>query len=113
MSPRPVCAVGGVDDGTLRVCCSSHGHLLCAHHYARTHFVETMPEWDGPTCAERAERAVDDVVRAARKIYGLPGHYPTHLGRCIGGLSAPHCPCGISDLHFAVRLLNAVQGIDV
>lgn len=38
-----VCAIGKVDDGTLRVCCSTHQHVLCAHHYAVTHFVETMP----------------------------------------------------------------------
>jgi hypothetical protein len=41
-----VCAIGKVDDGTLRVCCSTHLHVLCAHHYARTHFVMTMPEYD-------------------------------------------------------------------
>jgi hypothetical protein len=23
--------------------CSTHQHTLCAHHYAVTHFVETMP----------------------------------------------------------------------
>ena len=39
------CSVGGRNDGTLRVCCSTHGKTLCAHHYARTHFVETMPEF--------------------------------------------------------------------
>lgn len=36
-----VCAIGGVDDGSLRLCCSTHEKVLCAHHYARTHFVET------------------------------------------------------------------------
>jgi hypothetical protein len=40
-----VCVIGKVDDGTLRVCCSSHGKTLCAHHYARTHFVEVDPAW--------------------------------------------------------------------
>jgi hypothetical protein len=39
------CEIGGMNDGTLRVCCSSHGKTLCAHHYARTHFVETDPAW--------------------------------------------------------------------
>jgi hypothetical protein len=37
-----VCAIGGADDGTLRVCCSTHLLVLCAHHYARSHFVEMM-----------------------------------------------------------------------
>ena len=41
-----VCAIGKVDDGTLRVCCSTHQHTLCGHHYAVTHFVETTPEFD-------------------------------------------------------------------
>lgn len=40
-----VCAIGKVDDGTLRVCCSTHEATLCAHHYARTHFVEVAAEW--------------------------------------------------------------------
>lgn len=40
-----VCAIGKVDDGTLRVCCSTHQYVLCAHHYARTHFVETVGAW--------------------------------------------------------------------
>lgn len=48
-----VCAIGKVNDGTLRVCCSTHQHVLCAHHYARTHFVETDPSWSGPTCVDR------------------------------------------------------------
>jgi hypothetical protein len=39
------CAIGGIDDGTLRVCCSTHGATMCAHHYARTHYVETAEEW--------------------------------------------------------------------
>ena len=45
MNRDSVCAVGKVDDGTLRVCCSSHMETLCAHHYARTHYVQTMPAW--------------------------------------------------------------------
>jgi hypothetical protein len=48
-----VCRFGGVDDGTLRVCCSTHKDVLCAYHYARTHFVETDPAWNGPACHER------------------------------------------------------------
>lgn len=106
-----VCRFGGVNDGTLRVCCSSHNDLLCAHHYARTHFVETMPEYNGPTCTERAATSVDDVVAAARKVCAHPGYYPDHLGDCIGVLSEPSCECGIADLAFAVRRLNVVQGV--
>jgi hypothetical protein len=45
-----VCAIGGVDDGTLRVCCSTHQHVLCGHHYAVTHFVCTAADYDGPAC---------------------------------------------------------------
>lgn len=41
----PVCAVGQADDGTLRTCCSTHKATMCAHHYARSHFVMTMPEY--------------------------------------------------------------------
>lgn len=48
-----VCRFGQVDDGTLRICCSSHSDILCAHHYARTHFVETDPAFNEPTCAEK------------------------------------------------------------
>lgn len=57
-----VCAIGNVDDGTLRVCCSTHGHVLCAHHYARTHFVEVVPEFD-PSYACNARRLVDGAGR--------------------------------------------------
>lgn len=52
-----VCAIGKVNDGTLRVCCSTHQHTLCAHHYARTHFVETVGEW-APEFACNALRVV-------------------------------------------------------
>lgn len=54
---KSVCGIGGVDDGTLRVCCSTHEHVLCAHHYAVTHFVETAPEFD-PKRACNALRSV-------------------------------------------------------
>jgi hypothetical protein len=50
MSSALVCEVGNGNDGTLRVCCSSHDALICEHHYARTHFVETSPAWDSPGC---------------------------------------------------------------
>lgn len=50
VEPGAVCAIGGRDDGTLRVCCSAHQQVLCAHHYARTHFVETMEEYHQPGC---------------------------------------------------------------
>lgn len=40
-----VCEIGLVNDGTLRICCSAHQTVLCAHHYARTHFVETSAWW--------------------------------------------------------------------
>lgn len=56
-----VCAIGGVDDGTLRVCCTTHRHVLCGHHYARTHFVETSPEFD-PERACNARKQVLHVV---------------------------------------------------
>lgn len=46
------------------------------------------------------------VVRAARKVHNGPGHYPTHLGGCIGVLSEPSCECGIGDLSFAVMALD-------
>lgn len=59
-----VCAIGGADDGTLRVCCSTHQHILCAHHYARTHFVETMPEHD-PKRACNALRLVTATTQHA------------------------------------------------
>lgn len=39
------CDQGGRNDGTLRVCCSTHKKILCGHHYARTHFVEIDPDW--------------------------------------------------------------------
>ena len=45
-----VCEIGGVDDGSLRVCCSSHGKTLCAKHYAVTHFVEVGPESNAKPC---------------------------------------------------------------
>lgn len=48
--PVAVCAIGKVDDGTLRVCCSTHQHVLCGHHYARSHFVEVGPEWNARPC---------------------------------------------------------------
>jgi hypothetical protein len=50
MSVAAVCEVGNGNDGTLRVCCSSHDAMMCEHHYARTHFVETSPAWNGPGC---------------------------------------------------------------
>lgn len=53
-----VCRFGKVDDGTLRVCCSSHSYVLCAYHYARTHFVEVDPAYNGPSCVERVSAAV-------------------------------------------------------
>ena len=51
-----ICQVGGFDDGTLRVCCSTHQMVLCAHHYARTHFVETMPAWHAEHACSRPLR---------------------------------------------------------
>jgi hypothetical protein len=52
------CAVGGGNDGTLRTCCSAHDAIMCAHHYARTHFVETDPAWDVEhSCVPSAVRA--------------------------------------------------------
>lgn len=59
-----VCEIGGVDDGTLRVCCSTHQKVLCAHHYAVTHFVETMPEHAGPACTDKTYDVIDviDVI---------------------------------------------------
>lgn len=51
-----ICEMGGFDDGTLRVCCSTHQRVLCAHHYARTHFVETMSAW-------QAEHACNPLLR--------------------------------------------------
>jgi hypothetical protein len=48
-----VCEIGDVDDGTLRVCCSTHQVTMCAHHYARTHFVETDPAWPHEFACDR------------------------------------------------------------
>jgi hypothetical protein len=56
------CEIGGYDDLTLRVCCSTHDKLLCAHHYARTHFVETDPAW--PKEFSCVPQAVRDAGRA-------------------------------------------------
>jgi hypothetical protein len=51
--PSPlVCAIGGKDDGSLRVCCSSHGKVLCGKHYARSHFVEVGTDWERTACNE-------------------------------------------------------------
>lgn len=60
-----VCAIGGVNDGTLRVCCSTHRHILCAHHYAVTHFVETAPEFD-PKRACNALRVMEAMTKVAK-----------------------------------------------
>lgn len=86
-----VCAIGGRDDGTLRVCCSSHGDILCVHHYARTHFVETMPEYGREHACSRAWRigyfvtvdvdAIDetDAIFAGERAAGWPGDWsPPH-----------------------------------
>lgn len=66
-----VCAFGGQDDGTLRICCSSHGDVLCAYHYARTHFVETMPEWHGPGCNQRVHwgRQIDCLAQGCDPVH--------------------------------------------
>lgn len=45
MPDRQKCAIGGGDDGDLLICCSAHRVVLCRHHYARTHFVETDEAW--------------------------------------------------------------------
>jgi hypothetical protein len=46
-----VCAIGKHEHDTVQPCCSTHKKLLCAHHYARTHFVETDPAWaDDQAC---------------------------------------------------------------
>lgn len=70
-----VCAFGGQNDGTLRVCCSAHGDVLCAYHYARTHFVETMPEWRGPGCNQRVHwgRQIDCVAQGCDPVH--PDHH--------------------------------------
>lgn len=59
-----VCAIGKVDDGTLRVCCSTHRHVLCAHHYARTHFVMTAAEYDATAACNANARESDAYVYA-------------------------------------------------
>lgn len=59
MTQPEVCELGRIDDGTLRVCCEAHGRVLCAGHYALTHFVETD---HSPTCVERIEAAMQDVT---------------------------------------------------
>lgn len=51
--------IGCDDDGTLQVCCSSHGLTMCRYHYARTHFVETDPRYNGPTCWQATGRHND------------------------------------------------------
>jgi hypothetical protein len=43
--PGAECEIGGMNDGTLRVCCSTHQKVLCHHHYCRTHFDEVSPQW--------------------------------------------------------------------
>lgn len=50
--------------------------------------------------------AIGRLIRAAKKVHNGPGHYPTHLGGCIGVLSEPSCECGIGDLSFAVMALG-------
>lgn len=45
MPEEVLCEIGGVDDGTVRLCCSTHQKWLCLHHYAITHFVETFGPW--------------------------------------------------------------------
>lgn len=60
------CYIGGKDDGTLRVCCTTHNKVVCAHHYARTHFVETDPAWP----AEHACSPLGAVI--ARLVDGPP-----------------------------------------
>jgi hypothetical protein len=62
-----ICAIGGVDDGTLRVCCSTHQHVLCAHHYARTHFVETVGEWHEEFACNGNGRKVYDLATRRRR----------------------------------------------
>lgn len=56
--------------------------------------------------AEAAGERLRRVERAARKVHSTNGHYPTHLGGCIGVLSSTECPCGIGDLSFAVMALD-------
>lgn len=55
----PVRGIGCDDDGTLEVCCSSHNLLMCRYHYARFHFVETDPRYNGPTCWQATGRHND------------------------------------------------------
>lgn len=56
MSAKPVRGIGCDDDGTLQVCCSAHGLMMCRYHYARTHFVETDSRYNGPTCWQATGR---------------------------------------------------------
>lgn len=58
------------------------------------------------------QAAVDRVVDAARKVEGSPlaGFYPGHVGGCIPrSYSDVSCKCGLSDLRFAIRALDALD----
>lgn len=58
------------------------------------------------TLARQVERLAR-LERAARKVYAHPGYHPNHLGECAGVMSEPSCSCGLADLRFAVRAMDA------
>jgi len=73
-----VCQQGGQTHPDLSICCSTHKHWLCPHHYDRTHFNMVSPTYG-------LEHACN--LRACPNSYPHVGHTHSANGQrwtCLG-----------------------------